>query len=232
MKKTTFLFTMAATAVLLAASPSAKAISPMLSLVTPADTFSFDILGYNTASGSGYFVAQGVPTFGVTSTYTGIDGQVVTVSSSETVGVTNTTDTFTVSTPASFITDTTLNGLTITGLELDLGNANSGAANGLAAGNTVDTVLPITTYTGSGTTLYSTSTTTKLTPGTTLSNSGMSYAAVEGIQAGTSAINQFNVRQFTYTIVYPNVPEPSTWAMCGLGLVGGAVMIRRRRLAA
>ncbi len=231
MKKTTFLFT-AAAAVLLAVSPSAKAVSPMLGLVTPADTFSFDLLAYNTAAGNGYFIAAGVPTFGVTSTYTDFDGNVVTVSSSETVGVTNTTDTFSFSTPTNFETAATINSLSITGIELDLGNANSGAAT-TGTANTVDTVLPIGTYTGTGTALYSTATTTKLSPGTTLSNGNMSYAAVEGLQAGTSAINQFNVRTFTYTIVYANlVPEPSTWAMCGLGLVGGAVMIRRRRLAA
>lgn len=228
MKKPAFLFTVAAAAALLISLPSAKAVSPMLSLVTPGDTFSFDVLGYNTASGTGYFVVpDSTATFGATTTFTaaGFDGQNYTITSGEVIGATTTTDTFTITTPANFVTDTTINGLTITGLEFDLGNANSG-------GYTVDLLVPITTYTATGSVIYNASTKQTLTPGTTLSNNGLSYAGVEGIQAGTSAINQFTVHSFTYAITYPNVvPEPSTWAMMGLGFVAGAVVVRRRHLA-
>ena len=230
MKKSAF-FVLAAVAVLLTRTASANQYVASPSLVTPGDTFSFDLLGYNSTSGNGYFIGEGVATFGVTSTYTGIDGNVLTVISSETILGNTVVDTFSISTPSNFITETTLNGITITGIEFDLGNANSGAANGLAAGNTVDTLLPLTGISSMGSVLYNANTKQTLGPGTTLSNGNRSYAAVEGLQAGTSAINQFNVRTFTYSIEYANVPEPSTWALGALGMAGCAGVVFRRRRA-
>ena len=228
MKTKVFLF-VAASAALFAAS-NARAAGPSFNLVSPADTFSFDLLGFNTASSSGYFIAEGVPTFGVTSTYTGYDGNVVTVASSESIVGANTTDTFTVSTPTNFVTDTTINGLTITGIEFDLGNANSGAAT-TGTANPIDLSTAIGTYTATGSTVYGTSTKQALTPTTTLSNSSLSYAGVEAIQAGTAAINQYTVHSFTYSITYTNaVPEPSTYACAGAGvLLLGMATVRRNR---
>ncbi len=241
MKKSFVLSTVTAAVALLAGASAAKAVSTEFSLpavqpsvVTPGDTFSFDLLGYNTASGSGYFIGEGDPTFGTTTTFTGYDGNVITVTSSEAVGATTTVDTFSFTTPTSFLTDTTINGVTITGIELDLGNANSGAANGLAAGDTVDLLTSTASATGKGTTTYNTTTKANLSPGTTLSNGNSSYAAVEGIQAGTAAINQYTVHSFTYTITYSNlplIPEPSSFALGALGLAACAgVVLRRRRV--
>ena len=221
MKKTAFLFT-AAAAVLLAVSPSVKAANLNLSTVTPLDGFSFDIVGSNSTSGQGYVLGP-VETalFGLTTTYTGagIDGQNYTVTSSETISNSRVTDTITVSTPTNFINESTYNGLTITALTLNIGTPN-----------TLDFTSVLTGITTTGTGLYSTASTLALTPQTILSNGGTSLSASEGINSGTTAITGFNVRSFTYVISYA-VPEPSTWAMMGLGLVAGAVVARRRMVA-
>ena len=238
MKKTTFLFTIAAAATLLAGSPNAKAVNLSLNAVTPLDTFSFDIIAYSTsttAGGAAYAVVPQTVTFGATTTFTGVGlgGYNVTVTSSETTSGTNTVDTINVSTPTNFVPAgyALSSGSVFNGVQLDIGDANAGA-------NTVDLLTSLTTYTGTGTAIYGTANTAfTLIPGTTLSNNNQSVAAVEGINysATTTAISGLAVHGFTYTITYPTVsavPEPSTWATMGLGLVAGAVVIRRRRLAA
>lgn len=204
-------------------------VSPSPDLVTPGDTFSFSLAGFNSASGQGFllFTPQNVA-FGTTQTYMGLgpNGQDITISSSETVGATTTTDTFTLSTPTNFLTTTTFGGITITALQFDLGTANSGS-------NTVSLVLPITSTTSSGSILFSGGT-FALTPTVTISAGGSAYAGVEGVNSGTSAISTFAVRSFTLTVNYATVPEPSTLAFVSLGLAGAGIMIvaRRRRTVA
>ena len=230
MQRNTFLSASAIAVLMLGSTLAAHAQVP--SLVTPNDTFSYDILGYNTASGTGYFLTNNnIATFGATTTFTGdgIDGQDITVASSEAIGATTTTDTFTISTPTNFINETSVNGLTITGLEFDLGNANSGS-------DPVNLLLPVASYTAIGKSIYNTNSSITLTPGTTLGTGNTSYSAVEGLQAGTTAITGFKVHSFTYAITYSNVPvaapEPSAWAglvigSLGLGLLGLRAYKRR-----
>ena len=234
MKKTAFLFTVGATVALLAGSPAAKAVSPELGLVTPLSTFSFDVSGFNKAATTGYLLTPDeTATFGATTTYAaaGINGQNITIASSESVGVTTTTDTFTVSTPTSFLTTTAVNGTTIAIVDFDLGDANSG-------GGTVNFTLPISSYSLSAYLLYGTAETnfsyTPANTAATLTNGGMSIAVQEGVNFG-SAVSAFAPNVLSLSISYPTlsvVPEPSTWAMCGVGMVGCAGVVFRRRRAA
>ena len=219
MNKYSFLFTVAANAAVLACMPAAEAGTPLKgspapSLVTTGDTFDFDISGYNNAGTVGYLLTpRETTTFGTTQTYTGAsyDDQNITVTSSESVGVRTTTDTVTVSTPTSFLMETTVNGYTITQLQLDIGNANAGK-------NTIDYALPITSYTATGSVANQTSSAT-LTPTTTLSNNNESVAAAEGISFGAgNPAADYAITSFTYSITYPTVPESS-----GFGLIGGVV---------
>jgi len=217
-----------AAAVLLAGSSAAFA------LVTPGDTFSFDIAAFNNPGTIGYLITPAEDiVFGTTMTYTGagINGQDITITSSEVVNGTTTTDTFTVSTPTNFLTTAMVNGTKMTQMQLDLGDANSGS-------DTVDYVLPITGYTDTGYIVYGTANTQfTLTPGVTTTNGDMSLSAAEGVSDGTTAISNLKVHQFTFSVTYPtaNIPEPSSAALCvvgGLGLLFGLQRYRRNRQAA
>ena len=206
---------------------------PHPDLVTPLDTFTFDIAGFNSTSGVGYILGNDQSaTFGTTQTFTGAgyNGQDITIASSEAVGVTTTTDTFTVSTPTNFLTTTTVGGTKITALQFDIGDANSGVTFGGVA-NPVNLAIPITSDTSTGNILYNGNTSFTLTPATTLAADGSSYSAVEGVNAGTTAISTLGVHSFTYSITYATVPapEPSQFAALGIGLLGlGGLILRRR----
>ena len=206
---------------------TAGAANAQTSKVKPGETFSFDIVGYNATSGAATLLTPDeTSTFGTPTTYTGagFNGQDISITSSESIVGLNTTDTITVSTPTNFITTTTANGITITGLEFDLGNANSGS-------NTLDVTVPIGSFSSSGSTAYSGGT-LALTPSTTLTNGNTSIAAAEGVQSGTTAITGFTVHSFTYSITYTAAPEPSSFAFAGAGLSAlGMMVIRRRKVA-
>ncbi len=242
MKKSFVLSTVAAAFALLAGSSAAEASVVEFSvpqvqpeLVTPNDTFTFDYSGYNSTSGTGYILGGGTATFGTPLTLAtgGVNGQSLTLTSTETVNGLTTTDTFTLTTPTNFITTTTVNGTKITALQFDIGNANSGVIPG--APNTVDYALPVTGNTQTGGIIYNTATTFALTPTTTLTNNGLSLAAVEGVNDGTTAISTLAIHSFTYSVTYNTiptvVPEPSTMALGALGLAGCAATILRRRRA-
>ena len=201
--------------------------------VVPGDTFSFDIAGYNATSGVGYILGGDyVATFGATTTFTGAgyNGQNYTITSSEAVNGTTTTDTITVSTPTNFITSSSISGTKITALQLDLGDANSGS-------NPINVLLPISSDTATGNILYGASNTSfTLTPTTTLGTGSTSYSAVEGVSDGTTAISTLAVHSFTYAITYATAatasaaPEPSEWAAMAFTVLGiGGLLLRARK---
>ena len=208
---------------------------PHVSAVNPGDTFTFDYAGFNSTSGTGYILGGSTATFGTPLTLAtgGVNGQSLTLTSTETVNGATTTDTFTLTTPTNFITTTTVNGTTITALQFDIGNANSGVIPG--APDTVDYALPVTGNTQTGGIIYNTSSTFALTPTTTLTNGGQSLAAVEGVNDGTTAISSLKVHSFTYSVTYNTLPtaapEPSAFVLGGIGLLGAVGFARRRKAA-
>ncbi len=205
--------------------------------VTPGDTFTFSIAAFNSAGTSGFILGSGFSAvFGSTTTFAaaGYNGQAYTISSSEVVGATTTTDFFKISTPVNFLTTAQVNGVTMSALQLDIGTANSGV--GVATGaDTVSFTGPIASYTAAGNVVYGTGNTVfNLTPNVTLTNGTMTLTAAEGVNVGTSAISGIAIHEFDFSITYANavpVPEASTGAMllAGLGLMGGVVLRRSRK---
>lgn len=207
--------------------------------VITADTFTFSIAGFNGASGTGYILGSGnTATFGQTSTYAaaGYNGQSYTMSSSEVVGATTTTDYFKITTPVNFLTTTTVNGLTITALQFDIGDANSGI--GVATGaDALNLASSISAFTSTGNIVYGAANTVfNLAPTVTLTNGGLSFSMAEGVNYGTNAISALAIHEFDFAITYANpaavtaVPEPASTALflAGLGLLGFMVVRRKK----
>jgi hypothetical protein len=207
---------------------TAGGISP--AIVTPGDTFNIAVVGFTNA-GSGAFIIPALdPTFGTTQTFTGpsyLGGQNVTVTSSETIGLTTTTDTVTISVPTSFDPDLSLGGSAINQLQV-----NVGGYNGLT--DHIDLLLPIdpTTLTTASSTTYNAgggATVYNLGPaGDTLFNNNSSIALITGVYVGsTGDASNYNFNSFTLSATYATVvPEP---AAIGLIAVSGIAILGRRR---
>jgi hypothetical protein len=243
MKKGRVLFTCAAAVALVSLSSIAQAkefspelpaaemsLPPKPNLVTPGDTFSFDVVVFNnTSEVAAYAVSPIDTTFGTTTTYTGVGlgGSNVTITSSESIGVSTTTDTFTISTPSNFApTGYKIGTKAIQGVEFDIDQDTTYA-------DPVNTLTPITGYTATGTATYLVSDVFAESP--VVTGTSTAYGAYEGIGVGSGSINADEVSAFTLSISYPTlvIPEPSSVALGGLGLIGcGFAVGGRRRKAA
>jgi hypothetical protein len=201
---------------------------PNPSLVTPNDTFNICIVGFNATNTGAYLVSPLTATFGTTQTFAaaGLGGQTVTVTSSETVGVSTTTDTITISVPTNFApTGTTIGGTPVTVMEMDLGGYNAGT-------NTLDFLLPVTSPTYTGFMTYSGgnfSLSSSAVANSVLTNSNMSLKTALGVNAGGSDLAGFAIRSFTFSVTYATVPEPGSLALCLVGGLGLLVGVQRRR---
>ena len=252
MKKRAFLFSSVTLLALFAFSPGAKAghgsefslpaVQP--AAVTPLDTFTISVAGFNTADNTAGNQTGVLLTNVLTVTFNGLGAagaqtfangaagsQTVTATTTQTVGATTTIDTIALSVPTNFVpTGTTTSSSTvINDIELDMGEFNGGT-------NTLDFTPAITgtpTYTGSVFYSGGTLTLTNQAATSTLTNGGASLAYYQALSTtSTAGLSQFTIKQFNFSITYPNaVPEPSTWALCALGLAGCAGVVLRRRRA-
>jgi len=204
--------------------------APAMAGVVPGSTFDIDIAAFNSTGTTGYYVfgtnGPETATFGSTDVFTGagIDGQTITVSSSESVGATTTTDTIIVSTPTNFLTTNKIDGTTMTSLQLDLGDADADNV-GISLNS------PVASSTASGYMLYGSGETQfTLTPGN--DSTSTTLAAAEGVST-SGAIASVGVNEFELTFTYANpapVPEPASFAVFGAGLLGLLTVAQRRRL--
>jgi len=206
----------------------ATVATPAMAGALPGSTFDIDIAGYNSAGTTGYYVVGATgplqATFGSTQVFdgVGINGQNITVSSSESVGASTTTDTVIISTPTNFLTTNRINGTLISDLQLDLGDAN-------ADGVGISLSSAPTSLTESGYLLYNGGTKFTLSP--TNYSSGTTLGAAEGVIYGTSAISGLEVNEFELSFTYANpVPEPASLGALGAGFLGLLTVAQRRRV--
>jgi len=210
-------------------------------IVTPASPFDIAVVGYDVTNTAGvavndaaYLVGPYSPTFGLTDTIPNAtsDGETATITSSETIGATTTTDKVTLSVPTHFVPvgSTFSDGDLIDEEDLEIG---------FDAGTTgLQFLVPVASLTSAtGTAKYKTTRSATYTFAngdvyTTLADGGSELDADEGI-ATTSAgaavdITAYNFSSFSFTFTYPNsvVPEPAT-GMVGLA-IGCLGLLRRR----
>ena len=236
---TKFLATLAFTALLglagLTATPSARAVGLEPSSVVPGDTFSFEIIGYNTnyPSQDVYLTQSALtPAFGTTTTYANgaLGGQTLTISSFEYVNAGIVNDLINISVPNNFVPAGTIDngGHNLDAIQFGIGNFFASNP------NTLDFNQALTSYTvqGSVSFKYIGANASGVAPmTTTLTNGNKSlttFGAVFATPQGTGDISSNEVNAFTILITYA-VPEPSTYATVALGVAGLFLVMRRHR---
>lgn len=196
--------------------------TPASAAVVPGDTFSVGVIGFSDADGI-YLVSPLTATFGSMQTFTGAgpNGQDVTVTSSETIGATMTTDFVSISVPDNFVpAGTTAGGEPINFIQFDL-NTDNTDPDGL------DFLQPISGATYAGSLIFFGGP-LALSPQVTLSNANTTLGMSEAAQTlDGSDFSPALVRGFTFSVTYanpvaPSVPEPASWALmiAGFGAVG------------
>jgi hypothetical protein len=198
--------------------------------VIPGDTVDVDVVAFNNTTNLVVYVVRPLDiTFGTTNTYAGgdVNGQNVTVSSSEVIGGTTTTDTLVISVPTNF----DVNSSAYNGLQFDIA-VQSGATDPI----NLSAAINPATLTASGFTTYGTSNTQfTLSPvgGAVDANTGLT--GHEGVYAGSSSIYSVGIHEFSLSLTYANpapvvapTPEPGSLALLGTGLTAVAGLVRRK----
>jgi hypothetical protein len=197
--------------------------------VIPGDTFDITVVGFNSSNVGAYLVSPIDATFGVANaTYAvaGPGGATVTISSSESIGPTITTDTFSIGVPVNFDpSGTSIDGSPITTMEADVGGYNFGTDTVNFNGAIDPSSLSV-----SGNIVYSGGT-FALSPASQLGGGDTTLAMVEGVTAGGSSLDSFDINTFTFSVSYDNiVPVPEPGSLAPLGLGGLALLAGRRWL--
>lgn len=212
--------------------------APVAATVVPGDTFSVAIAGFNLEDINDQGIILVGPlsvTFGQPFISSNADDVLpgagpVTVTSSETIGATTTTDTISIFVPTNFIpaNTRTVSGNIIDYLEFDLGAFNADA-------NGLDFLQPISGAVFSGDLIYALGT-FALDPDVTLSANNTSLTMFEFATSGGVDFSTLGVRRFDFSVTYatpatPSVPEPASWALmvAGFGAVGYAMRRAVRR---
>jgi hypothetical protein len=195
--------------------------------VKSGDTFGIAVVGFNNTGSGSYLTALLDPVFGTTTTYTGdaLNGQVLTVTASESVSGGTTTDLITISVPTNFDPTGTVVGSPsgpVTSMEADLGAYNAGT-------DTLDFSSNISSATLTGSMTYSGGNFVLNDAGSAVfTNGGTSFGTAEGVNAGGADLAAFGIHAFNFSISYPTpVPEPVAGGT--LLTLAGASVLRRRR---
>lgn len=213
------------------AVPTARAVTSIEPAgVVSGDTYSLRIIGYNTAypSQNVFLTFPFDATFGTTASYANyaLNGQTLTVSSTEYVSGNTVNDFFSFSVPSNFVpTGTTDNGgHALNAIQFGIGIYTTGT-------NPLDLSPAISSYgnTGSVTFVNQGATTSGAVPmNPTLSNGGTAFSTYGQVNATSADISASQITAFSITLTYA-VPEPSTNAAIALGAVGLFLVVKRRR---
>ena len=222
----------------LAAFSSAHASVPSVqpNTVVTGDTFSVEVVGFNTADpgANEYIILPGLtPTFGATTSYANdaLGGQTLTITSTEAVIAGITTDTISLSVPTNFVPAGTKDndGNILNAIQFSFGSYLGGS-------NPLNLSTAATGFTATASVIFKVAgvTTSAAAPATVTSTSGGTAISSFGQTTSTPSTTDISGNQVTglsLTVTYAAVPEPSTNAAILLGAAGlvGTIVVRNRR---
>ena len=220
----------------LAAAPSARAVTTIQpDSAVPNDTFSIEVVGYNTANpaANDYLINPLLaPNFGTTQAFAGgaLNNQTLVVSSNEIVNNGFITDFISLNVPSNFVPAGTVDHANepLNAIQFSIGNYLGGTDPlNLSPAVSAYTATGSVTFNFSGVNISNAVPLTSMNPGgTAFSAFGLVYTA-DGSDISNSQVSAFS---FSLTYAAP-VPEPSMKATLALGALGLFFVVRRRARA-